>query len=198
MIRGRASKLDLVAAPSRCDFGGLCSYSTAVYRVTSGGRDSTARRSLALPAFGCGFATLNPAIQTAKYAKYAKGKGVKLTRSFTRWVNRSSSPTCSAFACFAYSAVPTAFSNEKKLRRRLELRPFYRQAFNVLLGQHEMEQAHRSAWRLPFATLNHVERAQMNRLFKSALLTGVFAISLIGSANSMMAQQEQPDRPGRG
>ena len=48
--------------------------------------------------------------QTAKYAKYAKGKGVKLTKSFTRWVNRFSSPTCSAFACFAYSAVQTAFS----------------------------------------------------------------------------------------
>ncbi|MBI4323996.1 MAG: hypothetical protein HY674_01905 [Chloroflexi bacterium] len=37
----------------------------------------------------------------------------------------------------------------------------------------------------------------MNRLFKSALLTGVFAIALIGSANSTMAQQQQ-DRQGRG
>src|SRR5947207_3219341 len=35
---------------------------------------------------------LKPAVQTAKHAKYAKGKGVECIRKFTRWENLS--PFC--------------------------------------------------------------------------------------------------------
>ncbi len=54
--------------------------------------------------------TLKPAVQTANYAKYAKGKRVEWTKAFTRWMNRSSIPIRSAFAWFACFAVPSAFS----------------------------------------------------------------------------------------
>src|SRR5438093_1532988 len=53
---------------------------------------------------------LKPAVQTAKHAKYAKGKGVERIRTFTLWENPSSLPIRSAFAWFAYFAVPSAFS----------------------------------------------------------------------------------------
>src|SRR6266446_9501157 len=53
---------------------------------------------------------LNPAVQTAKNAKYANGKGVAAIRAFSQWVDRASSPIRSVFACFACFAVPTAFS----------------------------------------------------------------------------------------
>src|SRR2546428_6720700 len=53
---------------------------------------------------------LKPAVQTAKHAKYAKGNAVEWTRTFARWENPSSHPIRSAFAWFAYFAVPSAFS----------------------------------------------------------------------------------------
>src|SRR6266516_743278 len=43
-------------------------------------------------------------------AKYAKGKGVDWTRTFTRREYPSSPPIRSAFAWFAYFAVPSGFS----------------------------------------------------------------------------------------
>jgi hypothetical protein len=52
---------------------------------------------------------LKPAVQTAKHAKYAKGKGVQWTRTFTHCENLSSLAIRSAFAWFPYFAVPSAF-----------------------------------------------------------------------------------------
>ena len=56
---------------------------------------------------------LKPAVQTAKHAEYAKGKGVERTGTFTRWENPSPLLIRSAFAWFAYFAVPSAFSRVK-------------------------------------------------------------------------------------
>src|SRR5438552_11640065 len=53
---------------------------------------------------------LKPAVQTAKHAEYAKGKGVERTGTFTRWENLSPLLIRSVFAWFAYFAVPSAFS----------------------------------------------------------------------------------------
>jgi hypothetical protein len=54
---------------------------------------------------------LKPAVQTAKYAKYAKGNGVEWTRTFTRWEDLSPLLLIrSASAWFACFAVPSAFS----------------------------------------------------------------------------------------
>jgi len=52
---------------------------------------------------------VKPAVQTAKYAKYAKEKGVEWTTTFTRWENLSSLLIRSAFAWFAYFAVHLLF-----------------------------------------------------------------------------------------
>jgi hypothetical protein len=48
---------------------------------------------------------LNPAVQTAKYAEYAKEEGTKPTKTFSRWVKRSPS---AARVDFVWVAVPTA------------------------------------------------------------------------------------------
>src|SRR5439155_24963993 len=50
---------------------------------------------------------LKTAVQTAKYGKYAKGKGVEWTRTFNQWENLSSS---NPFAFAWHFAVPSAFS----------------------------------------------------------------------------------------
>ena len=50
---------------------------------------------------------LKTAVQTAKYGKYAKGKGVEWTRTFNRWENLCSS---NPFAFAWYFAVRSAFS----------------------------------------------------------------------------------------
>ena len=91
--------------------------------------EGNSRPRLAQPAAGTkgnkmktGFQiTLNPAIQTAKNAKYAKAKGVEPKRPFTDWVNHSFPLIRSVFAWFAYFAVPTAFSrftNAKPIAHR--------------------------------------------------------------------------------
>ena len=59
---------------------------------------------------------LNPEVQTAKYAKYAKTEGIWSKRVVTWPVNRAFSQSCSSFACFAYLAVSTAFSRMNDLR----------------------------------------------------------------------------------
>jgi hypothetical protein len=72
------------------------------------GPENDGRAKLGLGPGAC--FTLNPAVQTAKYAEYAEGKSVESKSAFTRMVNLCFSPIRSVFAGFAYFAVPTAFS----------------------------------------------------------------------------------------
>ena len=52
----------------------------------------------------CSILDVPRSLQTANYAKYAKGKRVGWTKTFSRW-NRSSTPIHFGFAWFAYFAV---------------------------------------------------------------------------------------------
>jgi hypothetical protein len=63
--------------------------------------------------------SVKPAVETVKQANYAKWKGVKEIRQFTRLVIRPSAPTLSAFAWFAHSAIPFAFSRLRRSSRLL-------------------------------------------------------------------------------
>ena len=73
---------------------------------------------------------LNPAVQTAKDAEYAKGKRLRLENALTRWGNRIIFTARSCFVCFACFAVPTAFSR-----------------FNLNPGLHGERKDNASRWR---------------------------------------------------
>jgi hypothetical protein len=56
-----------------------------------------------------GSCILQPAVSTAKYAKYAKENGVERPKTFTRWVKRASTSIHWGFAWFAFFAVSAVF-----------------------------------------------------------------------------------------
>ncbi len=59
---------------------------------------------------------LKPAVETAKYAKYAKRERTDGKWPFTEKVRTSPSATCSVFAWFAYLAVTSAVFRIKESR----------------------------------------------------------------------------------